>query len=99
MCASPADTKTTELNRLQSKRTAMNTRFTLALAAVSFWAAPAFAHGEKEHATSHKYDASKVEVTDFGQEGDPRKVTRTIRIEMADSMRFSPATVSVKRGE
>jgi len=99
MCASRADTKTTERNRLQPQRTTMDTRFTLALAAVSLWAAPAFAHGEKEHATSHKYDASNVEVTDFGQEGDPHKVTRTIRIEMADSMRFTPATVSVRRGE
>jgi len=79
----------------------MNKRFTLTLVAASLstWAAFAFAHGEKERATAHKYDASKVEVTDFGQEGDPRKVTRTIRILMADSMRFTPADVSVKRGE
>lgn len=59
----------------------------------------AFAHGDEDHAKKHKYDASKVEVTDFGQEGDPGKVTRTIQVDMADSMRFTPADLTVKRGE
>lgn len=59
----------------------------------------AFAHGDEEHAKPHKYDASKVEATDFGQEGNPKKVTRTIDVDMADSMRFTPADLSIKRGE
>jgi uncharacterized cupredoxin-like copper-binding protein len=37
--------------------------------------------------------------TAFGRTGDPRRVTRTITIDMADTMRFSPATLVVKRGE
>lgn len=35
----------------------------------------------------------------FGHEGDPKKVSRTIVIDMSDAMRYSPAAVQVKRGE
>ncbi len=34
-----------------------------------------------------------------GQDGDPAKVTRTISVEMNDSMRFTPEKISVKEGE
>lgn len=37
--------------------------------------------------------------TSFGREGDPRKVTRVIRIDMSDAMRFFPDQVKVKRGD
>ena len=56
------------------------------------------AHGD-EHAAPREFDASQVETTPFGQEGDPRKVTRTIEVRMNDKMRFSPETINVKRGE
>ena len=62
-------------------------------------AAPAFAHGDEEHAKHHTYDASKVEDTAFGREGDPKKVVRTIKLDMADTMRFSPSDVTIKRGQ
>jgi len=67
------------------------------LAALLFGPLTAIAHGDDTHAKP-KYDASKVEVTEFGQEGNPKKVTRTIKVDMADSMRFSPAVLTVKRG-
>jgi uncharacterized cupredoxin-like copper-binding protein len=35
----------------------------------------------------------------FGQPGDPNKVSRTVDITMNDTMRFSPASVAVKRNE
>jgi uncharacterized cupredoxin-like copper-binding protein len=57
------------------------------------------AHGDKEHAKPRAFDAAKVEDTAFGREGDPKKVTRTIKLDMADTMRFTPSNVSVKRGE
>lgn len=57
------------------------------------------AHSDKAGEASRKFDPSKVEATEFGQEGDPAKVTRTIRVEMADTMRFAPARLSVKQGE
>ncbi len=60
----------------------------------------AFAHSNDEHpASAKKFDASKVQSTSFGREGDPAKVTRTIRVDMADSMRFTPADLTIKRGE
>ena len=34
-----------------------------------------------------------------GQAGDPKNVSRTVRIAMSDAMRFTPAIVEVKRGE
>lgn len=71
----------------------------LAFAVLSLGIGTAAAHGDEDRAATRKFDASKVEPTDFGQEGDPRKVTRTIKIEMADTMRFTPADLTVKRGE
>jgi uncharacterized cupredoxin-like copper-binding protein len=70
-----------------------------AVATLALCAAPAFAHGDEEHAKHHKFDASKVEDTAFGHEGDPKKVSRTIKVDMTDNMRFTPANVTVKRGQ
>jgi len=62
-------------------------------------ATSAIAHGDKEHAAPRPFDARQVEPTDFGQEGDPAKVARTIRVEMSDSMRFTPSAVSIRKGQ
>ena len=35
----------------------------------------------------------------FGQKGDPKKVSRTIDLDMSDAMRFAPAELAVKQGE
>ncbi|MEO8442140.1 MAG: cupredoxin family protein [Betaproteobacteria bacterium] len=35
----------------------------------------------------------------FGRTGDAKKAARTIRVDMSDQMRFSPASISVKEGE
>ena len=77
----------------------MNTRFALPFAALALFSTLALAHGDEEHAAPRKYDASQVTPTDFGQEGNPKKVSRTIRIDMSDNMRFTPADVTAKRGE
>ena len=78
----------------------MNTK--LVLSAIAFTAAivtgSAWAHGNEEH-KPRVYDVSKVEDTPFGREGNPKAVTRTIKVDMADNMRFTPANVTVKRGE
>jgi len=72
-----------------------------ALAVVTCIAAvPAHAHGDDHRpATTGKFDSSRVEEKDFGREGDPRRVTRTVQLAMADTMRFTPADVTVKKGE
>ena len=57
------------------------------------------AHG---HTDSHRpaaVDYSKAEETAFGKAADPKKAVRTIRIDMADTMRFTPAAITVKRGD
>jgi uncharacterized cupredoxin-like copper-binding protein len=59
----------------------------------------AFAHGDEQHSAPRTYDATKVEDTPFGQQGDPRKVTRTIRVGMSDNMRFDPESITVEKGE
>lgn len=58
----------------------------------------AFAHGEGAHAKKEVRPATAEEYA-FGREGDPKKVTRTVRVGMADTMRFAPASLTIKRGE
>jgi len=72
-----------------------------ALAALILTAASAaaFAHGDEDHAKPRVFDPKKVEATAFGQEGDPKKAARTIQVDMADDMRFTPADIRVQRGE
>jgi uncharacterized cupredoxin-like copper-binding protein len=71
----------------------------LTIALLAAGSTAALAHGDDLKAKAHKFDASKVEDTAFGREGNPRKVSRTIKVDMADTMRFTPADVTVKRGE
>lgn len=79
----------------------MNTKtFAISVAvALTALSNPAWAHGDETHAKPRVFDAKKVGPTAFGQEGDPRKATRTIKVDMADTMRFTPADITVKRGE
>jgi uncharacterized cupredoxin-like copper-binding protein len=58
----------------------------------------AHAHGDK-HAPAAKFDYAKAEQMPFGVAADPKKAARTMRIEMADTMRYTPSEVRVKRGE
>ncbi|HEX2825534.1 MAG TPA: cupredoxin family protein [Burkholderiales bacterium] len=37
--------------------------------------------------------------TPFGREGDPKKATRTVRIELSDTMRYFPDHVTVRKGQ
>lgn len=57
-------------------------------------ASMAFAGGN--HDGGHGHDA---EETAIGKPGVTAKATRTIKIEMRDTMRFSPADIRVKQGE
>jgi uncharacterized cupredoxin-like copper-binding protein len=78
----------------------MNIKAATLAIAVLVMTSGAFAHGDDDHvAKPRKFDASKAEDTTFGREGDPAKATRTIRVDMSDAMRFTPADITVKRGE
>lgn len=72
---------------------------TLAFAVLAWTAITAVAHGDTHMAKKPAYDASKVEERAFGREGDPKRVTRTVKLDMTDAFRFTPADVTVKRGE
>jgi uncharacterized cupredoxin-like copper-binding protein len=71
----------------------------LAVALLAAGSTATLAHGDDHMANAREFDASKVEDTAFGREGNPRKVSRTIKVDMADTMRFTPTDVTVKRGE
>lgn len=59
-----------------------------------------FAHGDTSHAPkARQYVGSEVVDTDFGRQGDPSQVTRTISIDMNDNMRFSPGVLVIRRGD
>ena len=56
---------------------------------VAFAAFSAVVYGDEHH----------DEHAAFGQPGDPAKVSRSVAIDMNDTMRYSPARIGVKRGE
>jgi uncharacterized cupredoxin-like copper-binding protein len=70
----------------------------LALAAWGLFAGSANAQDHK-HAAPIKAESSKAEAMPFGVAANPKDATRTVRVEMADTMRFTPAELRVKRGE
>jgi len=58
----------------------------------------AFAHGDATPASKEARPLA-VEEHAFGREGDPKKVTRTVRVGMSDTMRFTPSELTIKRGQ
>jgi uncharacterized cupredoxin-like copper-binding protein len=59
----------------------------------------AFSHSSAKREMPKASTTLSTEETAFGRQGDPRKVTRTIAVDMYDSMRFRPADIRVKQGE
>ena len=59
---------------------------------------PAHAHGsahdDRKHVPANLDPVEKP----FGRTGDPKQVTRTVNISGADTMRFTPAELSVRQG-
>ncbi|GAB3251792.1 cupredoxin domain-containing protein [Chitinimonas naiadis] len=60
--------------------------------------APAWAHSDMEH-TSKAPTGISTEQEEFGRQGDPKKVVRTVQISMSDAMRYTPDQIIVKQGE
>ena len=52
------------------------------------------ASGTNAHSDEHHHEHAA-----FGHPGDPAKVSRSVTIDMNDTMRYDPARISVKRGE
>ena len=59
----------------------------------------AWAHGDQPHKKTAQKKSISADEKAFGREGDPGKVTRTIKVEMTDTMRYSPSQITVKQGE
>jgi len=73
----------------------MKNEFRWLAVAAMFAANAALAHGD-----SHSVKKNvEMKSTEFGETGDPRKATRTVNVDMRDTMRFTPAEISLKRGE
>ena len=70
----------------------------LASLALLAFAAPVFAHSDKSHGPKTARAISTDEHP-FGREGDPKKASRTVRVDMSDKMRFTPASLAIKQGE
>lgn len=66
-------------------------------AALAVLAQPAFSHDamHQKKATG----PAAIEEKPFGREGDSKKFTRTINLDMSDKLRFTPAELTVKQGE
>ncbi len=58
-----------------------------------------FAHGDATHEKSKAAPPISTEEHAFGKQGDPKKVNRTITIDMYDTMHFGPEDITVKQGE
>ena len=76
--------------RRQLKFTALGIAVAACLAAGSV-----YAHGDA-HAPNKNAETKQ---TAFGRSGDPKKVSRTVKVDMSDTMRFTPAALSVHAGE
>ena len=76
-------------------KTILNQMLTITLA-MALLPGVVWAHSESKKSANHKI--STVEMP-FGREGDPKKVSRTIPVDMADTMRYSPMEITIKRGE
>jgi uncharacterized cupredoxin-like copper-binding protein len=58
----------------------------------------AHAHGDEKHAVQPHEENSGHAAT-LGQPGDPARVTRTVEVKMSDAMRYTPASIKVRKGE
>ena len=65
-------------------------RLILTCAVLGAFANLAAAHDHADH-------GAKGEA--FGRAGDPKKISRTIDLDMSDAMRFAPAALALKQGE
>jgi uncharacterized cupredoxin-like copper-binding protein len=69
----------------------MKVLLAVSIVALALGSTQVLAHGEDAHHARH--DDS------FGKPGDPAKVSRTVAVDMTDAMRFTPASIAVKKGE
>jgi len=64
----------------------------------AYFSGHAFAHGDAKNARKLAKPIS-TEEKEFGREGDPKSVSRTVKVDMSDSMRFMPGSLEFRLGE
>lgn len=69
------------------------------LTSAMVFAAGAQAAGSHTGGHGHEQGANHGALTDIGKAGDPAQVSRTIKVDMNDAMRFTPDHIQVKAGE
>lgn len=70
----------------------------IALAVVA-GAATMSAHAHGDGKPDRQSSPVSKESTAFGTTGDPKKISRTINVDMHDTMRFSPDKLTIRQGE
>ncbi len=75
----------------------MKTQFIVILSSALLSAPVAFAHEKAAHPKAAA--SQKMVQTDWGIGGTAKAVTRTINVDMRDTMRFSPDKITAKLGE
>lgn len=76
------------------------TRWTIACMLAALLVAPPLVQAHEEGKKGQRESLSpEGHASALGRPGDPGTATRSIRVEMSDSMRFKPDKVTVKRGE
>ncbi|MFT3957032.1 MAG: cupredoxin family protein [Piscinibacter sp.] len=80
-----------------TERKLMKPMKTLVVAMVLALHAGAWAHGDQAHGQAT--DPPRKEQKDWGIAGDAQSVRRTIHVGMSDAMRFTPESITVRRGE
>ena len=77
----------------------MRSAITLGVVAAVLLSGAVLAHEKAPQAKKASNRSISTEEKAFGREGDPKKVSRTIKVEMSDTMRFTPSQLEIKRGE
>ena len=76
----------------------MNRMLLAAVLSIAVVSGQALAHGDAKLDNKAAKPISTEEKV-FGREGDPKKASRTVKVDMSDKLRFTPASLTVKRGE
>lgn len=71
----------------------------VAVASALGWPVAASSHGDAGQKAKAANTALSAEEKAFGREGDPKKISRTVNVDMSDKMRFSPASLTLRQGE
>ena len=67
--------------------------------AMLFNTLPASAHSDTHGKKNAGPATISNEEKNFGRQGDPKKITRSVNVDLSDQMRFNPATLTVRQGD